>query len=368
MIDRFCGHRIKNYDARRYVCQTGESHDGYVWISLVRLRERLLFITSSQRKDNDASSLISHSPKHWMLMISSNSKMTHAGFSTKEVFSKVPCTELWQILTGGTQGIAFKPIRGPDTQLDSLWWSGPQVPWRKDTCIPKLRCTIYKMKELNSVIYMVTVAFSLPFLFSQSSRVNKLDWLYLPPICPHNLFFYFSSWHSEHLGVPWGQILYPVIPCISVSSNQFWYIIDAQWILTNEGINWVTSIQQQKQQQQQQQKTTVCFFQLFQNNVRYHLSSPSIMSSIRKTKLFTHSSKDYKLIHLILIRTVMPQKLLRAYFMPSIFIGLFHLTFTTIMGWSYLYSVNAETWTLSSLFTCPKSHSWAKIWKQRVWF
>ena len=28
MIDGFCGHRTKNYDARRYVCQTGESHDG----------------------------------------------------------------------------------------------------------------------------------------------------------------------------------------------------------------------------------------------------------------------------------------------------------------------------------------------------
>lgn len=28
MIDGFCGHRTKNYDARRYICQTGESHDG----------------------------------------------------------------------------------------------------------------------------------------------------------------------------------------------------------------------------------------------------------------------------------------------------------------------------------------------------
>lgn len=38
-----------------------------VWISLVRLGKRLWFITSSHRKDNDASSLISHLPKHWML-------------------------------------------------------------------------------------------------------------------------------------------------------------------------------------------------------------------------------------------------------------------------------------------------------------
>ena len=171
-----------------------------VWISLVRLGKHLWFITSSHRKDNDASSLISHLPKHWMLMSSSNGKITQAGFSTKEIFSRVPCTELWQILTGGTKEIAFKPIQGPHTGL------------------------------------------------------------------------------------------------------------------------------------------------------------------------FTCSSKDYKLVHFIFTRTVMPQKLLRAYFMPSILIGLFHLTFTTIMGWSHLSSVSAETRTLSSLFTCPKSHSWAKIWKQGIWF
>lgn len=154
----------------------------------------------------------SHTFRSIGCLSSSNGKMTHAGFSAKEIFSKVPCTELWYILTGGTQGIAFKPIQGTHTGLDSLWWSGPEVPWRKDTCIPKLRCTIYKMKELNSVIYMVTVAFSLPFLFSQSLRVNKLGWLNLIPISFIFLPVILNTWES--LEVRYFTLLFLVSLCL----------------------------------------------------------------------------------------------------------------------------------------------------------
>lgn len=57
MIDGLCGHRTKNYDARRGpYAKLGKAM--MVWISLVRLGKHLWFITSSHRKDNDASSLI----------------------------------------------------------------------------------------------------------------------------------------------------------------------------------------------------------------------------------------------------------------------------------------------------------------------
>lgn len=45
-----------------------------------------------------------------VLTISNNGKMTQAGLYGKYIFNKVSCVELWLTLTGGTQGIASKPI------------------------------------------------------------------------------------------------------------------------------------------------------------------------------------------------------------------------------------------------------------------
>ena len=155
------------------------------------------------------------------------------------------------------------------------------------------------MKELNSMICKVTTAFLLPFLFSQSSRVNELGWLNLPSICLHNPFFYFSSCHSEHWGVPWGQILYPINLCISVSRNRFWYRIGAQWLLAKWG-NKLGNIYTTKK---------LCVSLNDSKAIWDTISHLQVSSALfGRQSLFTHSSKEYKLVHFILTRIIRPQK------------------------------------------------------------
>lgn len=175
------------------------------------------------------------------------------------------------------------------------------IPWRKDARMHKLRFIICKMKALNYLqgsLPYTSLFFPLPFLFSWSSRVNKLGSLCLPSICFHNPIFYFSSYPPEHWGVPWGQILYPMNLCISMSSNRFRHIQDVQWVWTKRG-NKLGNIYTTK-------KLLEFLWVIPKQYIISHLHVSSAL--FRRHGLFTCSGKEYKLVHLILTTTIMPQK------------------------------------------------------------
>ena len=131
---------------------------------------------------------------------------------------------------GGLRGLPLNQSKGLTQCKVHSRKVTQRVHWRKDSCIPNLSFIIYKMRQLHLTICKVTTSLLLPFSWKVQVSVSWIHWVYFL-MSPWFLFLFLPIILTTGACLQ-ARYRYPISLCISVSNTRFWYILDAQWELT----------------------------------------------------------------------------------------------------------------------------------------